>query len=67
MKKQNEAVKDRINSDIRYLFEQKKKKIIINQYEQVAFGAKVILSMRTMEIEIKNYHLKNILIKLDDI
>ena len=33
MKKENEAVKDRINSDIRYLFEQKKKKIIINQYE----------------------------------
>ena len=44
-----------------------KKKIIINQYEQVIFGVIIILNMDVMMIEIKHCQLKNILIKLDHI
>ena len=41
------------------------KKFIKNQWEWVIFGAESILNMETMEIEIKHYLLKNILIKSD--
>ena len=41
-----------------------KKKIIINQEEQVIFGATIILNMKVTVIEIKHCQLRNILIKL---
>ena len=46
-------------------FLNREKKIIKNQWEWVIFGAESILNMETMEIEIKHYLLKNILIKSD--
>ena len=45
-----------------------KKKIIVNQEEQIIFGVAIfILNMKVMVTEIKHYQLKNILIKLDQI
>ena len=41
-----------------------KKKIIINQYQQVMFGVTIILNMKVTMIEIKLYQLKNTLITL---
>ena len=40
----------------------KKKKIIINQQEQVIFGVAIILNKKVAVIEIKNYHLKKFLL-----
>ena len=48
-----------------FLSMKKKKKIIINQQELVIFGVTIILNMKVMVMEIKHYHLKNILTKLD--
>ena len=45
----------------------KKKKIIVNQQEQLTFGVTITLNMKVMVTEINHYQLKNMLIKLDDI
>ena len=42
-----------------------KKKIITNQQEQITFGVAIIFTLKVTVIDIKNYHLKDILIKLD--
>ena len=44
-----------------------KSKIIINKYWKIIFRLTIILNMKVMEIEIKHYQLKDILIKLDHI
>ena len=59
--KKDEAIKGRVIRDIRKLF-QREKKIITNQWK--ILGAKIILNMKAIEIEIKHYQLKNVLIKL---
>ena len=43
------------------------KKVIINQSEYATFDVIVISNMKAAVIEIKQYQLKNILIKLDHI
>ena len=45
----------------------KKKKIVINTQEWVISGVIIIMNMKAMPIEIKNYQLKDILINLKDI
>ena len=42
-----------------------KKKIITNQQEQITFGVAITLTLKITVIDIKNYQLKDILIKLD--
>ena len=54
LKKENEEIEHGITTDIRTLFEQEKE-IIINQYEQVSFGIRIILNMKVVVIEIKPY------------
>ena len=44
-----------------------KKKILINQKQQVTLRGKITLNVKTIKIETKNYQLKNILIKLEHI
>ena len=36
-----------------------------NQKEQLIFGAEIILNIKVIKIEIRDYQLKNIFIKLD--
>ena len=51
--------------NIKSLFEhEKKKRIVINQSEQVIFGVTIISNTEVTVIKIKHYQLKNILIKL---
>ena len=59
MKKENEAIKDRITGDIRNIFDQEKE-----DYSKPV-KAEIILNMEVMEIEIMHYQLKNISLKLD--
>ena len=59
MKKENEAIKDRITGDIRNIFDQEKE-----DYSKPV-KAEIILNMKVMEIEIMHYQLKNISLKLD--
>ena len=62
LKKENEALKDRIIRNIRNLFEQE------DYYKPVrvcSFWSKIILNMKVTVIEIKHYQMKNILIKLE--
>ena len=42
-----------------------KKKIITNQQEQITFGVAIMLTLKVTVIDIKNYQLKESLIKLD--
>ena len=59
-KKNNKIIKDRILRDIRNLFEHEEEE---NYYQPVT----IILNMKVKVIEIKQYQLKNILIKLDPV
>ena len=63
LRKENEAIKDRIIRDFRNLFS--RKNILTNQQEQVVLRATTILHMKVTEIEVKHYQLNNIFIKLD--
>ena len=63
LKKNNKAIKDRIIRDIRNLFEKEEEE---NYYKPVrVFGVITILNTKVKTIEIKDYQLKNILIKLN--
>ena len=64
MKKENEAIKDRIIRDIRNLFKHEEEDCY-EPVREVIFGVTVILKMKAVVIEIRNYHLKNIFTKLD--
>ena len=64
LKKESEAIKDKIVRDIRNLLEHEEE----DYYKPVRvinFWRTVIINMKVMVIEIKHYQLKNILIKLD--
>ena len=64
LKKEREAIKDKIVRDIRNLLEHEEE----DYYKPVRvinFWRTVIINMKVMVIEIKHYQLKNILIKLD--
>ena len=52
------AIKDRINRDIKILFEQEE-----DYYKSVRVGTTIKLNMKVMVIEIKPYQMKNILKK----
>ena len=63
LKKESEAIKDKIVRDIRNLLEHEEE----DYYKPVRvinFWKTVIINMKVMVIEIKHYQLKNILIKL---
>ena len=63
LKKESEAIKDKIVRDIRNLLEHEEE----DYYKPVRvinFWKAVIINMKVMVIEIKLYQLKNILIKL---
>ena len=62
LKKEREAIKDKIVRDIRNLLEHEEE----DYYKPVRvinFWRTVIINMKVMVIEIKHYQLKNILIK----
>ena len=62
LKKESEAIKDKIVRDIRNLLEHEEE----DYYKPVRvinFWKTVIINMKVMVIEIKHYQLKNILIK----
>ena len=64
LKKEREAIKDKIVRDIRNLLEHEEE----DYYKPVRvinFWRTVIINMKVMVIKIKHYQLKNILIKLD--
>ena len=64
LKKESEAIKDKIVRDIRNLLEHEEE----DYYKPVRvinFWRTVIINMKVMVIDIKHYQLKNILIKLD--
>ena len=65
LKKENEPIKDRRITDIRYLFDQEKE----DYYKPVRAGnfwrKSYIENMKAMETEIKHFYLNNILIKLE--
>ena len=55
----------RVLRDIKDLYEHdKKKKMIINQSEEVNFGVTIILNMKAIVTEKRHYQLKNISIKV---
>ena len=59
LRKENEAMKDRIITDIRNFFDQEREDYY--QLVRVAyFGAEIILNMKAMEREIKHYQMKSI-------
>ena len=63
LKKESEAIKDKIVRDIRNLLEHEEE----DYYKPVRvinFWKTVIINVKVMVIEIKHYQLKNILIKL---
>ena len=64
LKKESEAIKDKIVRDIRNLLEHEEE----DYYKPVRvinFWRTVIINMKVMVIGIRHYQLKNILIKLD--
>ena len=54
LKKENKKNQRQNNQEFRYFFEQEQM-FIINQQESIIFGAEVILNMKEMQIETKNY------------
>ena len=57
---------ENIVKDIQNLFRlDKKLRQLKIQYLEINIGVTIILNMKLMVTEIKHYHLKNILIKLD--
>ena len=59
LKKENEAIIDRVFRDIRNLFEHEEQDYY-KPVEHVIFGATIILNMKVTVIEIKHCQLKNI-------
>ena len=57
MKKENEVIKDRIIRDIRNLFKHEEEDCY-EPVREVIFGVTVILKMKAVVTEIRNYHLK---------
>ena len=57
-KPKKKAIKDRINRDIKILFEQEE-----DYYKSVRVGTTIKLNMKVMVIEIKPYQMKNVLKK----
>ena len=60
MRKENEAIKDRIIRDNKDLFEHNEG----NYFKETSFGVTIILNTKVTVIKIQHYQLKNILIKL---
>ena len=65
--KENKVIKDIILRDIRNYFENEEEDNYYKPVRQMIFGVTIILNKIVTMIEIKQYQLKNILIKLDPI